>query len=50
MIASDDVPVKLSNLRQFTKEITEREGWVFDFSFFESLRDPENWWLELLYN
>ena len=50
VIASAELPVKLCELRECTKALSEQYGVKFDYSAFESFKDPENWWMELLTN
>lgn len=50
VIASAELPVKLEQLKEFTKELSAKYDVNFDYSSFESFTDPENWWFELLTN
>jgi hypothetical protein len=50
VIASAELPIPLSELREHNRLLSEQYGVQFDYSMFEALKDPENWWLELLTN
>ena len=50
VVGSAELPVKLSELKEFTQELSKQYGITFDFSAFETFSDKENWMLELLTN
>jgi len=50
VIGSAELPIKLSELKEHTQELSKLFGVSFDFSAFDVFRDQENWWMELLTN